>query len=185
MPLVVVALVLTLGLAALLAVNAAVTAGYYRRSAEGVLQDYATLAADQFAERLNVRVATQLYPILALMASRGGGRGTGTLEPRERLTPLDGDLQRSTLAMVQHLFRIESATGVVIVNGAPLDDVGRRALHDSVTAHSMRSFDTDAYFGIVRLSASPNAVAVYAAGRDSAGVIRALYGFTIPDSMLR
>ncbi len=182
--LVVVALVLTFGLAALLAVNAVRTARDHRKSAEGVLHGYAALAAEQYAERLSVRVATQLYPLLALMASRGGALGTGPLAPRARLTPLDGVLQRTTLAMAYDVFRIERATGVVTVNGAPMSDREERALRDSVMAHAVRQLGTEAYFGIVRLRDAPPTLAVYAAGRDSSEEIRVLYGFTLPDSTL-
>jgi len=179
----VVALVLTLGLAVFMAVNAERTAREHRKSAEGMLHDYASLAADQFAERLNVRLATQLYPILALLATRGGALTSGPLPSRERLTPLDGDLQQATLAMTRQLFRIDAAAGLLSTTGAPLSVIEQRTLRDSVVSRAAQ-LENDSYFGFARVGSSPHLLAVFAVRRDSAETIRVLYGFTLPDSAL-
>jgi signal transduction histidine kinase len=181
---VVVALLLTLGLSAALALNAAVTAHYHRATAERVLQDYAVLAADQFSDRLNTRLATQLYPILALIASHGGSAGDGHLESRDRLIPELNGYSRATLAQAGELFRIDRIAGTVTVESPAPGDADRRALRDSVVGHAATRLDKDAYFGIVRVASAPATLAVYAASRDSTTPGHFLYGFTIPDSVM-
>ena len=179
----VVALLLTLGLSGLLALNAAITTRDRRASAERVLRDYAALAADQFAARLETRISNQVYPIHALMARAGTG-AAAAVESRDALAPLLGEVPRAVLGSALLLFRIDPATRTIAVAGNATPDAARLVLRDSVLAHAGRKLDRDAYVAIARITTTPPVLAIYGVVRDSSGAVLRLHGFTVPDSAL-
>ncbi|HEX9893435.1 MAG TPA: hypothetical protein VGA78_05905, partial [Gemmatimonadales bacterium] len=71
------ALLLTLGLAALLGFNVMVTARYHRSVAEGVLRDYAGFAATELEARVQSALAQRIFPLLSVLAARGAGARDG------------------------------------------------------------------------------------------------------------
>ena len=124
-------LVLALGAAALLAAVAQVSDLYQRAQAEGVLRDYAALAANRYAQR----VGQDLYfyglsPVLAAITREPAPPVPARLAGA--LTPPAADLARGA----RYTFRLDLVTLRLTLRGAEPAAAQRQWLVDTLVAHA-------------------------------------------------
>jgi len=179
------ALGLTLLLAAILALMAQASAAYQRNAAEGVLRDYAALAAEQYVNRAQQRLATGAYPVLNVLGAAGVGRPKGKLPVS---LPTGADLQgQGLLPSAESLFRLSLADHQLSSSlSAPGPGVARW-LADSLGDQARRKYRRDWYMALAWIgSADHRTLAVYTVARDSGGAPQVAYGFLIsPDTVTR
>lgn len=179
------ALGLTLILAAILALMAQASATHQRSTVEGVLRDYASLAAEQYVNRAQQRLATGAYPVLSLLRESGAGRVRGTLPAT---VPRNGDPQsQGLLRSASSFFRLSLANDSVRSTPGPLDRRLSRWIADSVAAFARRVYRRDWYLAIAWSGpATGRSVAVYTVARDSSSNPLVVYGFLVsPDTLAR
>ncbi len=178
------ALGLTLVLATVLALMAQASAAYQRTTAEGVLRDYAAFAAEQYAVRVQQRLATAAYPVLNQLREAGAGRPDGIL-PESLPSPADAQglgLLRST----ESLFRLSLHDGVVDSKPA-IDSAVLRWISESVGAQARLVYRRDWYLAMAWSGPSGHRlVAIYTLARDSGGTPSVAFGFLLsPDTLAR
>lgn len=166
-------LLLSLGLAALLAFQAQVSAAYHRSSAEGVLHDYAAFAAARFASR----AAQELYyyafnpALAALERARSTSRG-GALPPPELLPTGDDTSAHRFLMNSRYDFVLEVKTGQMRIGGTPPSAREAAWLKDTLAAHSRAVYQKDWYFAALIGGPDPDLAGrlyFYRIARDSNG----------------
>jgi signal transduction histidine kinase len=182
---VVVALSLTMVLAVVLALLVQSTARYHRGTAESVLRDYASFAAEQYANRAQQRLASTIYPVLNLLTQTGTARPGARLPDRASLqaTGQGAQVLRSATA----LFRIELPDGTLRLAGADSGADLRRWVSDTLRREALTVYHKDWYLALVWQSGpSASSVLAYTVGRDSAGLPKVAYGFVVlTDSLAR
>jgi len=162
-----IALALTLLTVILLGLGAVLSARYSRRTAEGVLADYARMAADRLAETAEIRIAQRFYPVLVTLRSRIADRAGP--DPSAIRWPADGPGQGSFL---------------VPPNGRLLSD---RDLGPALGSRLESGFSSGAelpeaaYLGLLLPDTREGPVVVFAELTDSAGGgLRGVYGVLLP-----
>ena len=182
---VVVALGLTMVLAVVLALLVQSTATYHRGTAESVLRDYASFAAEQYANRAQQRLANTVYPVLNLLTQSGTARPGAGLPARASLQAAGPGTQ--LLRSATALFRLELPTGTLRLAGADSGAELRRWVSDTLRHEALTVYKKDWYLALVWESGpSTRSVLAYTVGRDSTGVATVAYGFVAPgDSLAR
>jgi signal transduction histidine kinase len=130
-------------LAAVLTVQAVGAARYHHDTGVRVLRDYAALGADAVAFRLRNALTSRFYPVLtAAAAARGSTPPTAaTLEATMMRGPHD------VLNGLTRIIWMDSASGKMLVTGAPLGAAGAAALERTMR-EATRALPGYSYFGM-------------------------------------
>lgn len=177
---VVVALGLSLVLAFLLALVAQISTTYQRATAEGVLRDYASFAAEQYVNRAQQRLATGTYQALTLLSEAGTGRPQGALPSVATLSATADRPIAALLRSASGLFRVALHGGTVAVDGIPRTPALLAWISDSVAAHARSVYRPDWYLSLVwRNTVEVRLVAVYTVSRDKSGAPEVAYGLLL------
>jgi signal transduction histidine kinase len=172
-------LLLTLVLAAVLAIQAHAAFVNHRATAERVLRDYARLAAARFAQR----AAMQLYymafwPVTdALVRAHAGTPGTPLPAPGALAPRLD-EHAAAFARRARYAFRYDFATGRLETAGGRPSPAVRRWLLDTLPRHSRAVYDPrERVAAIVRtVDGAPRAI-VYTLVPGARGAPRTALGF--------
>jgi signal transduction histidine kinase len=178
-------LVLALGVAAALGVQAYRTARYHRDQADRVLRDYAQLAA----ARVAVYSASQIYwavnqPLKALLHAHEKSPHTAPPAPKD----LHFDTMEHELSIAPYIrftFRMDLKSGQLKTSGQEVPPAVRRWLVDTLPVHTRTVYDTSWHMGTVL--GQPNGdrrYVAYTVLRDSDGVLRTALGFETKPTVL-
>src|SRR5213083_714562 len=140
-------LVLAFAVAAALGVQAYETARYHRAQADGVLRDYAALAAARVAQRSAQEIYYAVVPPLKAL------QHAHEMAPHKPL-PVPRDLHFDTMEhefslapYIRFTFRMDLKTGHLKTSGQPLPPTVRRWLLDTLPAHTRTVYDTSWHMG--------------------------------------
>jgi signal transduction histidine kinase len=177
-------LLLTLGLAAVLAHQAYDATRDHRATAERTLRDYAATAAWEF----NAHAKEELWQALAYAfrpckAIETANARHASLPPPDILATEAKKLEACSCTLVLHTdyyFLVDFRNGRTTFAGASAPAVGPRWLTDTVTAHASTAYEKGWEFATIFQGSGPHARAVvYTLKRDAAGAPVAAYGFVI------
>lgn len=133
-PKLVVWLLVTVAVTAGLAYQAIDSAHAQRATAEAVLRDYASFAAEQYAGRVSREIAFYgLYPTLTWMQSEDVGGRTALVPVDTFLETSAGNLRQS-LELQEALFRLDLETGAI--NATPDPPLPHERIRAAVLPHS-------------------------------------------------
>ncbi len=177
-------LLLTLGLAAVLAHQAYDATRDHRITAERTLRDYAATAAWEF----NAHAKEELWQALAYAfrpckAIETTNARHASLPPPEILAAEAKKLEACACTLVldtDYYFLVDFRDGRTTFAGASAPAMGPEWLTDTVTAHASTSYEKGWEFATIFHGGGPHARAiVYTLKRDAAGAPVAAYGFVI------
>jgi signal transduction histidine kinase len=142
--LIVASLLSTLVLAALLALQAVAAAQYHRATAEGVLQDYASAAADELAQRISQDFEYYgFYPIFRILAGLDAGRPGSPLPDSTSVWQGASEYERRALQGLRGLFRLDLATGSLVASHPAVEDPALEWLADTIPIHASELYQSD------------------------------------------
>lgn len=144
-------------LVSVLALNAISSARYHRATAEGVLRDYARLAAEQYGQRFtNVLYYRVLNPVFTTFDREGAGDSdAGLIDPSAIHTrAARGEIPTEAAELVEYTFAYDFGTGTVRFSDAGLDEATRVWLRDSLVSHARSIYSTEWPFALVFDAAS-------------------------------
>jgi signal transduction histidine kinase len=174
-------LLLALGLAGLLAIEAHATFKYHRATAERVLRDYARLAAARFAQRTAQQAwYYAVMPTADALHHAGATKVDGPLPAPGRL-PIPPESRNPHLAdflkAARYTFRLDVPTGRLAIAGEAPSAEGRRWLTDTLPVHARTIYSSDdEAAAIVDTAAGRPRMIVYTVIKDRAGAPRTITG---------
>jgi signal transduction histidine kinase len=170
-------LLLTLGLAGVITLEAHRTFLYHRATAERILHDYARLAAARFGQRVGMELYYQAFApgTEALWRAKAGTPGAPLPSP----AALAG-LEAHAAAFVRHArytFRYDLRSRRLETAGGAPSRAARKWLVDTLLVHIRTVYDSEEHLGaIVRtVEGLPRAI-VYTVAKDKAGAPRTVFG---------
>ena len=173
------ALLLTLGVTVVLALDALATARRHRAAAQAVLRDYAGFAAAELESRLQSALAQRFFPLLSLLAARGA-TNPGTPLPLPAALTAGADTALWRAAGAELAFFRKHGDDPLETKGATLPEPVRARLADSAPARARGLLATRAYLAVLALPSSQGGrIAVLAAGRDTTPAGPSLYGILL------
>ena len=174
---IVAALLATLVLAALLGMSVLTTARYHRSVAEGVLRDYAGFAAGELEARVQAALAQRLFPVVSVLATRGGLNRDAPLPAPELLRTGVDSMVWTIVGDSLTPFRVVPG-GKLETSGSLLPPSTRTWLADTLGPAVERRITPRSYLGLL-WPRHDQRVVVFTAGGGSVGSSRILYGFVM------
>ncbi|MBI3449030.1 MAG: HAMP domain-containing histidine kinase [Acidobacteria bacterium] len=174
-------LVLGLLLVAVLARLAYGASRSHRRVAEGVLTDYASLAAHELVRRAANEIGYNgCYPIITALRRVAAAPAGGALPEPSALAAPDDEALRRALTLAPSLFVLDAARNALAVSGAPLDAETLAWIRASLPAVAAAKPDLARSFTAARakIGGRPRAFVIASAGP-------ALVGFELEQGALR
>jgi signal transduction histidine kinase len=171
-------LLLTLGLAGVITLEAHRTFLFHRATAERVLKDDARLAAARYAQRVGMELYWVESPITeALWHAKAGTPGVPLPAPAQLAAGLEPHAA-NLLRMVRYTFRYDLHTNRIETAGDAPSAATRRWLVDTLLVLSRGPYDPEEHLAaIVRtVEGTPRAL-VYSIEKDKAGVPGTMFGF--------
>jgi signal transduction histidine kinase len=164
-------LLLALGLAGLLAIEAHATFKYHRATAERVLRDYARLAAARFAQRTAQQAwYYAVMPTADALQHAGATRAGGPLPSPLRLpTPPEARNPHLSefLRSARYTFRLDVPSQRLAVAGESPSAAGRKWLTDTLPVHARTIYSADdEAAAIIDTAAGRPRLIVYTVSKD-------------------
>jgi signal transduction histidine kinase len=187
MTLLVVLLLLTVSLAALVAMEAHETSVSHRVTAERALHDYASIAAWELASEVKDRIGRVVGDALAPATAV---RAASPYEPLLPVEAIAGNVRQTLacgggIASPTPVFRLDLRDGSLSSAGPALGPALGVWLRDSVAAHARVRFKPGTRFALLTAPGAPEAVVVYAVRWAQHGAPVAAYGaVTCLDSLV-
>ncbi|HEX4600241.1 MAG TPA: HAMP domain-containing sensor histidine kinase [Gemmatimonadales bacterium] len=169
-------MLLTLGLAGVIVLEAHRTFLVHRATAEGILQDYARLAANRFAQRTAMALYWDTFSPATYALARAAGTPGTPLPTPEHLATLD-PRHVGFLKDAQYAFRFDLRTGALETAGRAPSRAVRQWLCDTLPVHRRTVYDPkERLAAIVRtVEGVPHAI-VYTVVTDKGGAPRTILG---------
>ncbi len=171
-------LLLTLGLAGAIALQAYRNFLGHKATAERVLRDYARLAAARFASRTEMALYYQAFwPALDALSRAKAGRPDTELPVPNRLPVSNEPHAADFRKLARYTFRYDLRGGRLETAGATPSAAVRRWLRDTLPVHSRTVYDPKERLGaIVRTVDGQSRAIVYTVVNDKAGRPRTAVG---------
>ena len=173
-------LLLALGLAGALALEAHRTFLSHRATAERVLKDNARYAAARFANRLEMQLYWAAFSPLteALWHSKAGTPGAPLPPPAQLVAGLEHHPPVDFGKLVRYTFRYDVRTHRLETAGTAPPETARRWLLDTLPANSRTLYSAKEHLAVIlrTVDGVPRAV-VYTMVKDPAGAPKTLLGF--------
>lgn len=178
-------LLIALLLVGVLAVNAISSAQYHRETAEGVLRDYAALAAEQYRQRLTNVLSYRAYNPLFAALTRGGAENSST----SLITAADitaaasrDEIPGEAASIVAYTFRYDFRSREVEFSGQAPE---ARDFIESLSTHAESSYDSEWPFAVVyRTDSDGGNYFAYRVSSDGDGNPAIAFGVGGPSSAL-
>jgi len=180
-------LVLSLGVAAVLGIQAYGVARYHRAQADRVLRDYAALAAARVAERTRVYIYWAVAPPLKAI-KHATEKALGKLPAPSEVRVDVMEEEFSLTPYIRFTFRMDLKDKRLETAGEPLPAAVRSWLIDTLPTHARAVYDTLWKPNMGTVLGQPGGERRYVAYtllRDSKGVLRSALGFEVRPSALK
>ncbi len=176
-------LLATLVLAVVLGVQAGMAATYHRATAQGVLRDYASAAAETYAQRAGREFEYYgVYPTFRVLARVGAGETRVPL-PEPAALPLSDASERQAIAYVRSLFRVDLNDGSIQHTGARFGKDMERWLADTLQ-RAAHAFDPEWVLAVLVDPSPAQHLVVYTVQFDEEYRPLTAYGVELdPDSV--
>ncbi len=170
-------LLLTLGLASVITLQAHRTFLHHRATAERVLRDYARLAAARYAQRIAMNVYYAVWPVTeALLRARAGAPDAPLPTPPQLATGIDQHAA-DFIRLARYTFRYDLRTGRLESAGGAPPAAARKWLVDTLPIHSRTIYDPKERFATIVCSGDGvERAIVYTVVKDKAGAPRTIVG---------
>jgi len=171
-------LLLTLGLAGAIALQAYRNFLDHRATAERVLHDYARLAAARFAERTEMALYWSAFSPALDALSRAKAGVAGTPLPAPSQLPAATDLHSADFhKLARYTFRLDLRNGRLETAGATPSPAVRKWLRDTLPVHSRTLYSPKYRLGaIVHTVDGASRAIVYTVPKDGSGAPRMAVG---------
>src|SRR3989440_450624 len=171
-------LLLTLGLAGAIALQAYRNFLDHRATAERVLHDYARLAAARFAERTEMALYWSAFSPALDALSRAKAGVAGTPLPAPSQLPAATDLHSADFhKLARYTFRLDLRNGRLETAGATPSPAVRKWLRDTLLVHSRTLYSPKYRLGaIVHTVDGVSRAIVYTLVKDGSGTARTALG---------
>jgi signal transduction histidine kinase len=178
-------LVLALGFAAALGIQAYGVARYHRRQADRVLRDYAALAAARVAQRSAYEIYYAVKPPLSAI-QHAYEKHAGKLPAPGELHIEQMEQEFSLAPYIRFTFRMDLHTKRLETAGELLPATVRSWVMDTLPLHTRAIYDTSWHMGtVLGQPGGERRYLAYTVLRDDKGVLRTALGFEAKPEALR